>query len=80
MFLYKKTNNTLIQFIRYFFVGSIAAIVNIGMLYIFTEVFHIYYVIPNILSFTLGLIVNYLLSKKLVFQDNVVDKRKEFII
>ena len=75
-----KTNNSLIQFLRYFFVGGVAAIVNIGMLYIFTEVFHIYYVISNILAFTLGLIVNYLLSKKLVFQDNVVDKRKEFII
>ena len=75
-----KTDNSLIQFLRYFFVGGAAAVVNIGMLYIFTEVFHIYYVISNILSFTLGLIVNYLLSKKLVFQDNVVDKRKEFII
>ena len=76
-----KTDNSLIQFVRYFFVGGIAAVVNIGMLYVFTDLLHIYYLISNIFSFTLGLIVNYLLSKKLVFQDEKnINKSKEFLI
>ncbi len=76
-----KTNNTIIQFIRYLFVGGIAAIVNIGMLYVFTEIFNFYYILSNILSFILGLIVNYILSKKMVFQDDVtISKNKEFMI
>ena len=76
-----KTDNTFIQFFRYLFVGGFAAVVNIGFLYIFTEVFHIYYVISNILSFTLGLVVNYLLSKKFVFQEETkISKTKEFLI
>lgn len=51
------------------------------MLYIFTDVFGIYYIVSNILSFTLGLIVNYILSKKTVFtQDVSISKYKEFII
>lgn len=76
-----KTENTFIQFFRYIFVGGIAAIVNIGMLYVFTDIFKIYYIISNVLSFTLGLIANYLLSKKFVFQkDTTISKKKEFII
>lgn len=77
----QKTNNTIIQFIRYIFVGGVAAVVNIGMLYIFTEIFSIYYLISNVLSFTLGLIVNYLLSKKFVFQDSTsISKQNEFLV
>ena len=77
----EKTNNTVIQFIRYLFVGGIAAVVNIGMLYVFTELFKIYYIISNIMSFILGLIVNYVLSKKLVFQEETsISKKKEFMI
>lgn len=77
----EKTDNTLIQFIRYLFVGGLAAIVNIGSLYIFTDVFHIYYLFSNVIAFILGLVVNYILSKKFVFQDNVKYSRsKEFLI
>lgn len=77
----EKTDNSLLQFIRYFFVGGVAAVVNIGMLFIFTDLCHIYYLISNIMSFSLGLIVNYILSKLLVFQDKVsLSTSKEFII
>lgn len=77
----EKTDNVFIQFFRYLFVGGFAAIVNIGMLYVFTDILYLYYLVSNILSFILGLIVNYLLSKKFVFQDETsISKTKEFII
>ena len=77
----KETNNTLIQFFRYLFVGGFAAIVNIGMLFVFTHFFKFYYLISNIISFVLGLIVNYVLSKKFVFQEETsISKTKEFLI
>ena len=76
-----KTDNTFIQFFRYLFVGGFAAVVNIGMLYVFTDIVKIYYVISNVLAFILGLLVNYILSKKFVFQDETsINKSKEFII
>lgn len=76
-----KTNNTLIQFFRYFFVGGIAAVVNIGFLYLLTDLAHFHYIISNIISFTMGLVVNYILSKKFVFQEETtLSKSKEFII
>ena len=56
----EKTNDVKIQFLRYIFVGGIAAVVNIGALYIFTDVFHLYYLVSNIFGFILGLITNYL--------------------
>lgn len=77
----EKTNNVKIQFLRYIFVGGIAAVVNIGALYIFTDVFHLYYLVSNILGFILGLITNYLLSKVLVFaKEKKFNKVIEFTI
>ena len=76
-----ETENSLLQFFRYGFVGGIAAVVNIGMLYVFTDLFHIYYIVSNILAFLLGLITNYILSKKFVFSSEVnISAIKEFII
>ena len=76
-----KTDNMILQFIRYSFVGGIAAIVNIGMLYVFTDICHIYYLISSAISFILGLLVNYILSKQFVFQEEIsISKTKEFLI
>lgn len=76
----KDTNNWFIQLIRYFFVGGTAAVINILFLYIFTDVFHLYYLISNVLSFVLGLITNYILSKRFIFKTDVGNKGLEFII
>ncbi len=77
----EKTNDIKIQLFRYLFVGGFAAVVNIGALYIFTEVFNLYYLISNVLGFILGLITNYLLSKWLVFaKESQVNKALEFFI
>ena len=77
----EKTNDVKIQFLRYIFVGGIAAVVNIGSLYIFTDIFHLYYLISNIFGFVFGLITNYLLSKVLVFaKEQKFNKIIEFTI
>ena len=76
-----KTNNSWIQFFRYLFVGGLAAVVNIGALFIFTDLFGIHYIISNILGFILGLLTNYLLSISFIFNTQKVDDRKkEFIV
>ena len=80
-FFIEKTDSLLIQFIRYFFVGGVAAVINIGLLFVFTEIININYVISNIIAFIFGLIVNYCLSKKIVFtNENSVNKVFEFIM
>jgi len=62
-----KTDNSFIQLFRYTFVGGIAFIVDFGSLFIFTEIFNIYYLISAALAFLLGLTVNYSLSITWVF-------------
>ena len=68
------------EFIGYFGVGLIAAIVNIGSLYILSSLFHMNYIISNVIAFMLGLMVNYSLSKMFVFKDKTMNRTLEFII
>lgn len=79
MFL-KETTDTKLQFFRYLFVGGFAAVVNIGSLYIFKEYLNINYLIANVIGFLLGLTVNYILSKKLIFtEEKDMNKTVEFL-
>ncbi len=78
-----KTDSTLIQFFRYFFVGGFATIVDWGasfilFFYVFSGNFAI---LSNALSFILGLISNYVLSTIWVFGDSSTESRlAEFLI
>ena len=77
-----ETNNTLIQFFRYCFVGGIATVVDWGASYLlFRFVFGgKYAVAANVISFVLGLIVNYVLSTLWVFTGAGSENRlKEFL-
>ena len=77
----EKTNNTTIQFFRYFFIMGLMAIINISFLYFLTDFMHIYYVLSNIISFMLGLIVNYGLSVKYIFnKERKGSPKVEFIV
>lgn len=72
--------NIIKQFIKYFGVGFLAAIINITSLYILSSLLKINYLLANILAFILGLITNYILSKKYVFKNENLNKLLEFII
>ena len=72
-----KTDNTIIQFVRYIFVGGIAFIVDIGSLYVFTDIFDIYYLFSAAIAFILGLTVNYILSITWVFSKRKI-RSKQF--
>ena len=78
---FDNSNNSIIQFIRYFFVGGIAAAFNIGTLYLISEFLNFNLVIANIIAFIIGLLVNYFLSKKFVFtDDNTMNKLFEIMM
>ena len=78
------TDNTLIQFFRYLFVGGLAFVVDFALSYIlFRFAFHEqkeFGWIANALSFVAGLIVNYVISTFWIFKTSRVDnKLVEFI-
>jgi len=78
--LLHRTDNLLIQFFRYGFAGGVAFSVDFGLLYILTDLFHIYYLVSAAISFIPGLTVNYLLSVHWVFNRRVMTNRKaEFV-
>lgn len=65
--LLAQTNKTYLQFFRYTIVGGLAFVVDIALLYVFTEYFHLYYLLSAGLSFTCGLLVNFIIARKIVF-------------
>lgn len=64
--LYKPTGNSLLQFLRYLIVGGSAFIADALTLRI-VERLGLHYLIAAAFGFTLGVIVNYILSKTLAF-------------
>lgn len=75
-----KTQDSLIQFIRYGLVSGAALVVDFGGMILLKEVFHVNYLIAATISFVLGLIVNYLLSLVWVFERSQYSRKKEFTI
>lgn len=76
-----KTNSTLLQLIRYTFVGGFAFLVDFGTLYILTEYFKVHYLVSAGVAFILGLIINYFLSIKWVFNIRAMENRLlEFLL
>lgn len=77
----EKTNNTLLQLFRYTFVGGFAFLIDFGTLFILTEYFNIYYLVSAGIAFIFGLIANYFLSVKWVFNSRTVkNKGLEFLL
>ncbi|MGC8728285.1 MAG: GtrA family protein [Elusimicrobiales bacterium] len=64
-------DKTIIQFFKYILIGGSAFLIDYSLLWILTERFNFFYLISSAISFICGLIFNYLLSVRWVF-----DKRK----
>lgn len=63
----QPTTNGFLQFFRYAFVGGFASLVDWGLLFLF-ETLGLHYLAAAVVGFVGGLVTNFLLSKKLVFQ------------
>lgn len=69
------TNNTLIQAMRYFFVGGVAFVVDFSLLFLLTSKVGIHYLVSAAISFIFGLIINYFLSRVWVFNKAIIKNR-----
>lgn len=77
----KKYEKLLKQIIRFGITGGLAFIIDYSILYILTEFFHIHYLISAVISFTVSVIFNYIVSINWVFEVNCNrDKTKDFIL
>ena len=76
-----KSSNTIIQLIRYGFVGGAAFVLDISTLYFLADYCGIHYLVSAAIAFTVGLTTNYLLSIIWVFSSrNQADTKKEFAV
>ena len=76
-----RSNNVFIQFIRYGFVSVVALAVDFGGMVLLVELLSMHYLIAATISFTAGLVVNYLLSRAWVFAERKYDSNvKEFLL
>ena len=65
--------NLVKQILRFTIVGGFAFLIDYGILYILTEFIGIHYLVSSIISFTISVIFNYIMSIKWVF--NVTKKQ-----
>lgn len=79
IFIY-NTDSLKVQFIRYGFVATVAFIIDFGLLFLFTQYLHIFYLFSATFSFLISLIANYLLSVKWIFPQRSVYSRTIEII
>lgn len=64
---YEPTNNAMLQFFRYAFVGGWATVADWSIQFLLTDVAKVHYLISAVAAFIVGLGVNFVLSKKFVF-------------
>ena len=65
------------QFISYFFVGGVAAIVEWVMFFIFANVLQINYFVSTVIAFIFSTTANWILGRITTFKDNNTSKDKK---
>lgn len=56
------------QFCRFSVVGVVAFLIDYGLLFAFTDILHMHYLLSSMLSFSVATIFNYVYSTKYVFE------------
>ena len=68
------------QIVKFGFVGGTAFVIDAGVLMILSKYVGIKYMIANVISFTISVIYNYVMSMKFVFEVNTeTSKEKNFV-
>ncbi len=73
-------NNLIKQILKFGIVGGIAFIIDYALLYVCTEYLNIYVLYSSIISFSISVIFNYIMSIKWVFDVNHKQTYKDFTI
>lgn len=65
------------QFISYFFVGGVAAIVEWVMFFVFANVLNVHYFVSTVIAFVFSTTANWILGRITTFKDNTSYKDKK---
>lgn len=75
-----KLKKMILQVIKFGMVGIICFCVDYLILYAATEYFGLHYLLSGVISFSISVIVNYLLSSRFVFEMQKKNKGRELLI
>ncbi len=67
---FRARRQTLAKLVRYLFSGGVAAVTDLVLLYVFTDIAHIWYVVSSVLAFIVAFGVSFVLQKFFTFQDH----------
>ncbi len=74
-----KPSELKIEIFRSLIVTGVSFIFDFGLLYLFTDILHLYYLFSAIISYGIGMVVNYLLSVKWAFgRRSMTNRMAEF--
>lgn len=80
-FITEKTDNSYLQFIKYFFASGIALFADMALLFILTEFCNVYYLISATISFLVGIAITYIFSKLYIFtKTSIKNRTAEFTV
>jgi len=65
-----QNHPTKVKIVRYVISGGTAAFVDLSLLYVFTDIFGIWYILSSIVAFLIAFIVSFTLQKFWTFKDN----------
>ncbi len=68
-----KRRQLIAKLVRYLFSGGMAAVTDLVLLYVFTDVFGMWYVLSSILAFLIAFFVSFILQKFFTYQDHGTD-------
>lgn len=80
IFIYKRTDNVISQFIRYILIGNISNIVDFSCLYVLTEFVNIHYTISVAFAFLIGLVINHIIGILWIFGRSTHNVYVEFLL
>ena len=72
-----ETDSTALQMFRYLFVGGISFVADYAVLFLLKEFCALHYLLAAALAFCAGIIINFIFTKLLVFQEVKQNKLRE---
>ena len=76
----KKYKKLIKQIFKFGIVGGLAFIIDYGIFTLLTQIFNIHYLVSSIISFSVSVIFNYIMSIKWVFDVNKKQDTKDFVV
>jgi putative flippase GtrA len=72
--------NRWVQFVVYLMIGGFTAVINLSLLYLFTDVLRIWYLLSSGVAYVISLIIHYTLNRVITFQNTSKAVAKQFIV